>query len=225
MAPRARFDFHTHTFLSDGELSPSELIRRALVLGHRAVVPSDHVGIGNVEPVVKQLVADCAMAEKEWGILALPGVEITHVPPRQIDRVVKAARKAGAEIVVVHGETVVEPVEEGTNAAAVNNPGVDVLAHPGLLSEADAELAKEHGVFLEITTRRGHSLTNGHVAAVGKAAGCDFVLDSDAHAPGDLVPYDLARKAALGATFSGPELRRILDEWPRKLLKRAGRKA
>jgi hypothetical protein len=31
------------------------------------------------------------------------------------------ARKAGAEIIVVHGETIAEPVEKGTNRAAVNN--------------------------------------------------------------------------------------------------------
>lgn len=221
---RMRYDFHTHTFLSDGELSPIELINRARALGHAAVVPSDHVGLGNVETVVKQLVTDCRMAEEEWDIWALPGVEITHVPPRTLDKCVKAARKAGAEIVVVHGETIVEPVPEGTNAAAVTNGDVDVLAHPGLLTVEQAEAAKANGVFLEITTRRGHSLTNGHVARVGKEVGCEFVLDSDAHAPGDLVPYELARKTALGATFTPKELGSVLSEWPRKLLKRTGRR-
>ncbi|HLE81453.1 MAG TPA: PHP domain-containing protein, partial [Dehalococcoidia bacterium] len=31
------YDFHTHTFLSDGVLSPIELIRRAHVKGYRVI--------------------------------------------------------------------------------------------------------------------------------------------------------------------------------------------
>ena len=42
------YDFHTHTFLSDGVLSPIELIRRALVQGYKVMAVTDHVGIGNV---------------------------------------------------------------------------------------------------------------------------------------------------------------------------------
>ena len=40
------YDFHTHTFLSDGVLSPMELIRRAHVRGYRAMAVTDHVGLG-----------------------------------------------------------------------------------------------------------------------------------------------------------------------------------
>ena len=64
---------------------------------------------------------------------------------------------------VVHGETLVEPVEEGTNHEAIM-AGVDILAHPGLISEEDVRLAKERKVLLEISARKGHSLSNGHVA-------------------------------------------------------------
>ena len=56
------YDFHTHTFLSDGVLSPVELIRRALDQGYRAIAVTDHVGLGNVEYVVKTLVIDCGQA-------------------------------------------------------------------------------------------------------------------------------------------------------------------
>ena len=35
-------DFHTHTFLSDGELVPAEHIRRAEVHGYRVLGLSDH---------------------------------------------------------------------------------------------------------------------------------------------------------------------------------------
>ena len=44
------YDFHTHTFLSDGVLTPVELIRRAHVAGYRVIAITDHVGPGNLEP-------------------------------------------------------------------------------------------------------------------------------------------------------------------------------
>ena len=56
------YDFHTHTLLSDGVLSPIELIRRAQVRGYRAMAVTDHVGLGNVEFVLKTLVVDCTQA-------------------------------------------------------------------------------------------------------------------------------------------------------------------
>jgi histidinol phosphatase-like PHP family hydrolase len=71
---------------------------------------------------------------------------------------------------VVHGETIVEPVLPGTNRAAIA-AGVDILAHPGLITKEEAMLAAQKGVLLEITTRRGHSFTNGHVASIARVCG------------------------------------------------------
>ena len=218
------YDFHTHTFLSDGELSPVELIRRAYVRGYRAIGVADHAGPGNVEWIVKQLVEDCRFCERHWDIQALPGVELTHLPPSTIGDVARAARGAGAKIVVVHGETPAEPVEPGTNLAAVRCPEVDVLGHPGMLSEEEAHLAAENGVFVELSARRGHSLTNGLVARVGGAAGARFVVDSDGHHPDDLLTPQLAWKVARGAGLDEPTAREVLEQNPeRLLLKLAGR--
>ena len=71
-------------------------------------------------------------------------------------------------MVVVHGESPVEPVEEGTNLAAVKSNYVDILAHPGHMTVEVAELAEKNKVFIEITTRRGHCITNAHVAEVAR---------------------------------------------------------
>ena len=100
----------------------------------------------------------------------MPGVELTHVPKGLIKELTRHARQQGARLVVVHGETIVEPVEEGTNRAAIE-AGVDILAHPGLITEEDVLLAKEKNVLLEITAKRGHSLSNGHVAQTGQKGG------------------------------------------------------
>ena len=216
------YDFHTHTFLSDGVLSPIELIRRALVIGYRAIGVTDHVGIGNLEFVVKTLVKDCAEATKRWDILAVPGVEITHVPKEDIGLVARTAKELGARLVAVHGETIVEPVEPGTNEAAVRAPGVDILAHPGLISYDQARIAAENGVYLEVSARKGHSLTNGHVVKVAKKAGAAMVLDSDAHEPGDLLTPELTWKIALGAGLTEEEAHALIELNPQNLLARLG---
>ena len=216
------YDFHTHTFLSDGVLSPIELIRRAMINGYRVIGVTDHVGLGNLEYVVKTLVKDCAHATKRWDILAVPGVEITHVPKEDIDLVARTAKELGARLATVHGETIVEPVEEGTNEAAVRSPSVDVLAHPGLIVEDHARLASENGVFLEISARKGHSFTNGHVALVAKHTGASLILDSDAHEPGDLLTPTLTRKVALGAGLTAEESDALLEQNPLQLLARLG---
>jgi histidinol phosphatase-like PHP family hydrolase len=216
------FDFHTHTFLSDGVLSPIELIRRAGVRGYRVIGVTDHVGPGNVEHVVKTLVTDCRAASSRWNILALPGVEITHVPKEDIDEVARTAKGLGAKLVVVHGETPVEPVEPGTNLAAILSDSVDVVAHPGLIEPEDARLASERGVFLEISARKGHSLANGHVVKAAAQAGALTVLDSDAHAPEDLLTPEITQKVALGAGLDAEEAHLLLSKNPERLLAKLG---
>ncbi len=216
------YDFHTHTFLSDGVLSPVELIRRALARGYRAMAVTDHVGLGNVEFVVKTLVTDCAQATRRWDILALPGVEITHVPKEDIDLVARTAKEMGAKIVNVHGETITEPVEPGTNEAAIRSPWVDLLAHPGLITLDEARLAAERGTYLEVSARRGHSLSNGHVARMAKLSGAQLVLDSDAHEPNDLFTPEMRRKVAKGAGLEDSEIEALLELNPRRLLSKLG---
>ena len=55
-------------------------------------------------------------------ITVIPGVEVTHVPPSKMDKVIADARRFGAKWVVVHGETISEPVQAGTNRQAAMNP-------------------------------------------------------------------------------------------------------
>ncbi len=212
------YDFHTHTFLSDGELSPVELIRRAMVNGYQAIGVTDHVGSGNLQRVIEELIKECRLVEKYWSIKAIPGVELTHTPAGSIDVLAKEARKMGAELVVVHGETLVEPVETGTNIAAVSSKWVDILAHPGLLSAKEAHIAAENGVFIEITARGGHNVGNGHVVKTGRAAGVNFLVNSDTHQPGNLLTADWARIVATGAGLDEAEVEKTLHHNPLVLL-------
>ena len=214
------YDFHTHTFLSDGELSPVELIRRASEKGYRGIALTDHVGVGSLERLIREIVEDCRIAREHWDIAAIPGVELTHLPARTIAQAAKRAKELGAWIVVVHGETVVEPVEKGTNLAAVRSPDVDILAHPGLITMEEARLAASNGVFIEVSARKGHSLTNGHVVKTALAAGCKMLLDSDAHDSPDLLSPELATAILLGSGLGEKESKEVLAANPTILLKK-----
>jgi histidinol phosphatase-like PHP family hydrolase len=75
----------------------------------------------------------------------------------------------------------------------------DILAHPGLITEEEVVSAKEHSVYLELTSRKGHSLTNGHVARLAQKAKAPLVLNSDAHAPGDIWPPAQLHEIVVGA--------------------------
>lgn len=216
------YDFHTHSFLSDGALLPMELIRRAHVNGTTAMAITDHASASNIEELVEKVARDCDLAWEQWGFRVLPGVELTHCPPRAIAALAARAKAAGAKVVVIHGETLVEPVPPGTNRASVECPDVDVLGHPGLLTEEEAALAARNNVFLEVTSRRGHCLGNGNTVVLGRAAGAKFLVNSDTHSPGDLHTEAFARNVALGAGLTPGEADAALYENPKLLLARVG---
>lgn len=197
-------DLHTHTIFSDGECCPSELIRRAAALGFRAIALTDHADMSNFDLIIPRIVRACEENEKHRALKVIPGVELTHLPPQLISQYTAMSRELGAKIVVVHGESLAEPVEPGTNRAAIE-AGADILSHPGLITVEDARMAAERGVCLEISARKGHCLANGHVVGMARETGADLVLNTDAHAPGDFISEEKARAVALGAGMTKKE--------------------
>jgi histidinol phosphatase-like PHP family hydrolase len=191
-------DLHTHCFFSDGELVPAEHLRRVEVLGYEAVAITDHADSSNIDFILPRILKAARDMNPFSSTRLLAGVELTHVPPELMAELTRYARELGAQIVVGHGETVVEPVKKGTNRAALE-AGVDLLAHPGLITVDEARLAAEKGIMLELSGRRGHCLTNGHVARMAEACGAKLAINADAHGPGDFLSGDMARIVALGA--------------------------
>ncbi len=209
-------DLHTHTIFSDGELIPSELVRRAVIHGYKAIALTDHADYTNLEQLI-EAGQKAKYLESEWDIRVLAGVELTHVPPRKIAPLAKKAKDLGAEIVVVHGETTSEPVAPGTNAAVAACEFVDILAHPGLISKEDAEKAKENNVCLEITARNGHNRTNGHVARIALEVGATLLVNTDTHAPENLITDETALKIAIGAGLNEAQAREVLKASENKI--------
>ena len=191
-------DLHTHSLFSDGVLVPSELVRRAVMKGYEVIAITDHADASNLDFIIPRVASVCWDLSRRWKIKALPGIELTHIPPETFAELTERARSLGAAIVVAHGETLVEPVHPGTNRAAIE-ARVDILAHPGLLTQEEAELAAKNGVYLEITSRKGHSLSNGHVARLAGETGAKLVIDTDSHEPGDLITDEFARSVLLGS--------------------------
>jgi len=203
-------DLHTHSLFSDGVLVPSELVRRAVMKGYKVIAITDHADASNLDFTIPRVAAACKELNRRWKITALPGIELTHIPPETFAELTDRARSLGAMIVVAHGETLVEPVPPGTNRAAIE-ARVDIIAHPGLITKDEAELAFKNGVHLEITARKGHSLSNGHVARIATETGARLVIDTDTHEPGDLITDEFARDILLGAGLSSDEIAAVFQ--------------
>lgn len=208
-----------HSLFSDGELLPSELARRAQQLNHEVIAITDHVDYSNVETItqIQKAIDD---VNSNWDIKVLLGAEVTHAPVESIDKIAKRAKDLGADIVVVHGETLNEPVIEGTNLAAVNSDHVDILAHPGLITKKEAEIAKENDIYLEISARKGHCLSNGHVVNVAKEIGNKLLVNTDTHSPDDLITFEKSYQIARGAGLTDKEALKAIVDNPHQLVDR-----
>jgi putative hydrolase len=197
-------DLHTHSIFSDGDLIPAELAQRAYAAGYSAIAITDHADHSNFDFILPRLIKGCLKITEKGKIKVLPGIELTHVDPRDIAELAKEARQLGAKIIVVHGQTLVEPVPAGTNKAALL-ADIDILAHPGLITEEEVKIAADRHIYLEITTRKGHSYSNGHVAGLARRLQAPLVLNNDAHSPADFVGREMAAKIAQGAGLTVEE--------------------
>ena len=202
------YDLHTHTTFSDGVLIPAESVRRAEVLKYSGIAITDHADESNFKFLIDQQKRFQENFNKNSSFKVIIGVEFTHVKPILIEKIVYEARNHGADIILVHGETIVEPVATGTNKAAIEAQ-VDILAHPGLILEEDVKLAKRNNVALELTTRKGHSYTNAYVFKLAKMVGASVVLNNDFHAPGDALNIEMLKNVLSGCGVDSLEIEHI----------------
>jgi len=221
MTDANRIDLHVHSFLSDGVLLPSELLRRVVVRGYRAIAITDHADASNMEELIASLMRFARQQEGDFPLTFIPGVELTHVAPRSIAPLAWRAKELGAGLVLIHGETISEPVRLGTNRAAVECPAVDILAHPGFITLEEARLAAENDIYLEITSHKGHCLTNGHVANIARQTGARLVVNTDTHTPRDMIDQEMARRVAAGAGLNETEVEAATVTNPQTLVQRA----
>ncbi|OGC03522.1 hypothetical protein A2276_01245 [candidate division WOR-1 bacterium RIFOXYA12_FULL_43_27] len=216
-----RYDFHMHTIFSDGKLLPAAIVREAEIRGAKTIALTDHVDPSNINIAIPAIMQFLIEMKGKLPINVLCGAEVSYLLPEHIAEYCKKARALGAKIIIVHGESVVENVYPGTNHAAVQLKGlVDILAHPGKITEEDVKLAAKNEIFLELSARAGHGKGNAHVAKLAKKYGAKMLLNTDAHTENDLVTQEEAFKIALAAGLSEKDALTVISENPLELLKR-----
>lgn len=107
------------------------------------------------------------------------GIKLIHIPPSLIGKSILLYRALGIPLITVHGESVSDIVEQGTNFNACL-AHADILYHAGLIDEKCVELAKENNVFLEVCSHQKHAYTNAHIAKLAKKIGAKIIYGSGA---------------------------------------------
>jgi histidinol phosphatase-like PHP family hydrolase len=215
-------DLHSHTTLSDGSLSFEELVSAAERNDYDVLAITDHVDpTTDHREVAVTVRAEVDRLSPDTSVRLLAGVEITDFEPAVMDRIAREVRGAGAQMVVAHGECLMLDVYSGTNAAAVRSRNIDILAHPGLLTRADAFMAARNGVFLELSALVHASYANGHVFHVAQQAGAPIVVNSDAHARDHLLTPRKVAAVIVGAGGTTADVQRVVDQAPSALARHA----
>ncbi len=205
------YNLHSHTFLSDGELLPSEVAIRYQAQGYKTIAITDHADYSNIKTIVRAIVEFCRKWPKDSAIKVLPGVELTHLPPQQFRPLANYARKHGIKVIIAHGETPVEPIASGTNKSALE-ADIDILAHPGLITDDDTKLAAQKGIFLEVTSRHGHSETNIHVIKQARKFGAKLILNNDSHKCEDIISPKELNQTGIDCGLTQEEIKKIYKD-------------
>ena len=61
-------------------------------------------------------------------------------------------------------------------------------------------------------------MSNGHVANIAREVGANLLVNTDTHAPDDLITFEKSYEIALGAGLTKEEAMKAIVDNPRKLL-------
>lgn len=213
-----RGDCHTHSDWSDGGSPIEEMALTARDLGHEYVVLTDHsprLTVANgltAERLRRQLTVVAELNTRLAPFTILTGIEVDILDDGALDQAEDLLAELDVVVASVHSKLRM-PAAEMTERmlTAVANPHVDVLGHcTGRMvtgdrkrpeSQFDAaavfDACAEYGVAVEVNSRPERLDPPRRLLRQAVAAGCEFTLDTDAHAPGQLdwLPYGCARAA------------------------------
>ncbi len=230
-----RGDLHSHSDWSDGGTAIDVMAETARALGRQYLALTDHsprltVARGLSRERLERQLEVVAELNKRWDdFRLLTGIEVDILDDGALDCDDDLLDRLDIVVASVHSKLRM-PAREMTPRMvhALSHPAVTVLGHcTGRMtsgrgdrrrvrppSEFDAELvfeaARHLGVAVEINARPERRDPPLQLMELALTMGCDFALDSDAHAPGQLawLPLGAARAAEVGVP---PE--RIITTW------------
>ena len=231
-----RGDCHSHTDASDGGSPLREMVETARALGHEYLVVTDHsprltVANGLSPQRLRAQLEQVAELNAELdGFTVLTGIEVDILEDGALDQDASLLAELDVVVASVHSKLRMPRAEMTERMlTAVENPLVDVLGHcTGRMvtgsrkrpeSEFDAErvfaACAEHGVAVEVNSRPERLDPPMRLLRQAVAAGCEFTIDTDAHAPGQL---DWLRNGCERAAAAELPVDRIRNAWPRERL-------
>ena len=203
-----RGDCHSHSDWSDGGSPPAEMAQAARDLGHEWVALTDHsprLTVANglsAERLRAQLELVDALNEQLAPFRILTGIEVDILEDGALDQREDLLRELDVVVASVHSQLRM-PAGPMTARmlAAIRNPHTDVLGHctgrllgggrgrrPESVFDAEAVFAacREAGVAVEINCRPERMDPPDPLLRLAAELGCEFAIDTDAHAPGQL---------------------------------------
>lgn len=227
-----RGDLHCHSDWSDGSAPIAEMMRTAVALGHEYCALTDHsprLTIANglsAERLRRQLDVIDELRESLAPFRILTGIEVDILSDGSLDQ--DPALLARLDIVVasVHSKLAMDaPAMTRRMVRAVSDGAVTVLGHcTGRLvsgsrgrrpeSSFDAEAVftacRDHRTAVEINSRPERRDPPTRLLRLAADMGCDFAINTDAHAPGQL---DFLGYGADRALAAGVPAERIINTW------------
>jgi putative hydrolase len=207
MRAALRGDCHTHSDWSDGGSPPAEMAAAARALGHEWIALTDHsprLTVANglsVSRLERQLDLVAELNSELAPFRILTGIEVDILEDGSLDQREDLLERLDVVVASVHSKLRM-PSDPMTKRmlTAIANPHVDVLGHcTGRMvtgrrdrpeSEFDAgavfTACREHGVAVEINCRPERQDPPDRLLRLAAEIGCQFAIDTDAHAPGQL---------------------------------------
>jgi putative hydrolase len=214
-----------HSDWSDGGSDIREMAEAAKELGHAYFVLTDHsprLTVANglsTERLLAQLEEVARLNAELAPFRILTGIEVDILPDGSLDQTDAILSRLDLVVGSVHSELRMPSAPMTRRlVSALANPHLDILGHlTGRMvtgkrhrppSEFDAEIvfaaAARFDKAIEINSRPERLDPPKRILRLAVEAGCRFVIDSDAHAPGQLAwqPFGCERAALCGVATS-----------------------
>ncbi|MFI2839147.1 PHP domain-containing protein [Mycolicibacterium sp. PDY-3] len=225
-------DLHLHSNWSDGSAPIPEMMAAAAELGHEYCALTDHsprLTVANglsADRLRRQLDVINELREQFRPMRILTGIEVDILDDGTLDQEPELLERLDIVVASVHSKLKMDaPSMTRRMMRAVSGGQANVLGHcTGRLveggrgtrpeSQFDAEevfiACRDNGVAVEINSRPERRDPPTRLLDLALEIGCDFSIDTDAHAPGQL---DFLGYGAQRALDAGVPVDRIVNTW------------